>query len=375
MRTILFLVRKEFLQIFRNKGILPILLIMPVIQLLILAYAVDYEIKNLNLFVVDYDQSQSSRLLTQKLESSDYFRLVDYSFDQQSADRALDNNKADLVLTIPAHFERELLRDGHHEIQVIANAINGTKAGLGSSYINQVIRDWNVEVRNTLGVKFNASAEFFNGRVLSTHSYWFNPLLNYKTFMVPGILVLLVTMIGGFVASMNIVREKELGTVEQLNVSPLKKYQFILGKLIPLWLIGVFEFTIGLLVAYFFFSVPIVGSLWVVYLFTSLYLIMILGFGMTISTLTDTQQQAMFVAWFFLVVFIIMSGLFTPIENMPDWAQKITYINPIRYFIEVIRLVLLKGAGLVDIKNQILIISGYALLINSVAIWRYRKTV
>lgn len=375
MRTILFLVRKEFLQVFRNKGILPLLLLMPVIQLLILAYAVDYEIKNLKVYYVDYDQSSYSRLLKQKIEASEYFLLAGYGFSRQSADKAMDENKVDLIVTVPPDFEEKLLRENSERIQVIANAIDGTKAGLGSSYMSRVITELNLEIRGRINIQSDPTKITQPEIVETTFTNWFNPLLNYKTFMVPGILVLLVTMIGGFVASMNIVREKELGTVEQLNVTPLKKYQFILGKLIPLWIIGLMEFTIGLLVARFFFSVPFVGSIWLIYLFTALYLIMILGFGMAISTMTETQQQAMFVAWFFLVIFIIMSGLFTPIENMPDWAQKITLINPIRYFIEVIRMVMLKGAGISDISRQMITILIYAIAINALAVWRYRKTV
>ena len=373
MRTILFLVQKEFLQIFRNKGILPVIFILPVIQLMVLSFAVDFEIKNLKFYWIDQDQSTSSRLLRQKLEASSYFQLVGSSFSSADGDLQLSEGTADLVIHLPPGFEKQFLYQSRAPVQLIVNAIDGTKAGLAGFYASQVMQDWAGELRARYGFK-GLQPQIRMQRIDATYSFWFNPELDYKTFMVPGILVLLVTMIGVFVSSMNIVREKELGTIEQLNVSPIRKYQFIAGKLIPLWLIGLFEFSLGLFVARMVFHIPIEGSLFLLYAFTAIYLFMVLGLGMLISTLTDTQQQAMFVSWFFLVIFILMSGLFTPIENMPVWAQKITLANPIRYFIEVVRMLMLKGARLSDISGQFLTIFVYAWLINGLAIWRYRKT-
>lgn len=372
MRTILFLIRKEFLQIFRNKGILPILFVMPVIQLMVLSYAADFEIRNLKIYWIDKDQSAASKLLYQKLDASEYFILSGASFDSDAGAEAINRGKTDLVLEIPADFERQLIREQHTDIQLIINAIDGTKAGLGTYYVNRIVQDFNNELRSKYFTKVQVVPVEMK-RINVEYSYWFNPELNYKTFMVPGIMVMLVTMIGVFISSMNIVREKELGTIEQLNVTPIKKYQFILGKQFPLWIIGLFELTIGLLVGKVIFDVPLIGSLPALYAFAAVYIVMVLGLGFLISTLTDTQQQAMFISWFFLVIFLLMSGLFTAIENMPDWAQKITLINPVRYFIEVVRLVLLKGAGFADIAGHFLIISLYALIINALAIFNYRK--
>jgi len=191
--------------------------------------------------------------------------------------------------------------------------------------------------------------------------------------MVPGILVLLVTMIGIFLAGMNIVREKEIGTIEQINITPIKKYQFITGKLLPFWIIGQFELALGLTIGKLLFGIPILGNLAVIFLFSSVYLLVILGIGLLISTLNNTQQQAMFISWFFMVIFILMSGLFTPVESMPVWAQKLNIVNPVSYFIQVVRMVILKGSGLIDIWRQFLSISVYAVLILSFAVWRYRK--
>tara|TARA_Y100000310_G_scaffold337871_1_gene426057 strand:- start:1209 stop:2252 length:1044 start_codon:yes stop_codon:yes gene_type:complete len=345
---------------------------MPIIQLMVLSFAADFEIRNVKLYWIDKDQSTSSRLLHQKLEGSAYFIVNGTSFNSKDGEEAVNRGETDMVLEIPEGFERELVRDQNTDIQLLVNAIDGTKAGLGTYYLSRIIQDYNNELRQKFASKLNLSAVSLK-QIAVEYSYWFNPELNYKTFMVPGILVLLVTMIGVFISSMNIVRERELGTIEQLNVTPIKKYQFIIGKQLPLWLIGLFEFTLGLIVGKLVFNIPIEGSLPALYSFAALYIVMVLGIGFFISTMTETQQQAMFISWFFLVIFLLMSGLFTAIENMPDWAQKITLINPVRYFIEVVRLVLLKGAGFADITKQFAIVAIYALIINGLAIWNYRK--
>jgi ABC-2 type transport system permease protein len=181
-------------------------------------------------------------------------------------------------------------------------------------------------------------------------------------------------MVTLFLSGMNIVREKEIGTLEQINVTPIKKHQFIIGKLLPFWILGMSILTIGLFIAKLVFNTPMVGSLLLLYGFTSIYILLVLGIGLFISNFTDTQQQAMFIAWFFMVIFILMSGLFTPIESMPKWAQAITEFNPVKYFVEVMRMVMLKGSTFMDILPQFAKTLVYALIINSLAVWRYRKT-
>jgi ABC-2 type transport system permease protein len=193
--------------------------------------------------------------------------------------------------------------------------------------------------------------------------------------MVPGILVLLVTMITLFLSGMNIVREKEIGTLEQINVTPIKKYQFIIGKLFPFWLLGLLLLTIGLIIAKLLFNVPIVGNIFLLYAYTSIYILVVLGIGLFISNFTETQQQAMFIAWFFMVIFILMSGLFTPIESMPIWAQRITDFNPIKYFVEVMRMVMLKGADFSNIYPQVIKTLTYAVVMNTLAVLSYKKTI
>lgn len=191
--------------------------------------------------------------------------------------------------------------------------------------------------------------------------------------MLPGILVILITIIGMFLSALNLVREKEMGTTEQINVTPIKKYQFIIGKLLPFWIIALFELTLGLVIGYYFFDVPVLGNISTLLLFASIYLFAVLGVGLFISTIASTQQQLMFVSFFFMLTFILMSGIFTPVESMPAWAQKINIINPFSYFIRVIRMILLKGSGLIDISREIVSMSVYALITLSFSIWRYRK--
>ena len=376
MKIIYYLVRKELLQIFRNKGMLPIIFFLPVIQLVVLSNAADFEIKNLKLYLIDNDQSTVSRLLKSKLEGSQYFEITGYGFSSETGNTAMEKDLADLVIEIPRGFERRLMREDFDKIQFRINAIDGTKAGLASIYASEVIGDFNREIRQRYSLNGAIQTDQAPVNTINvTYSNWYNPDLNYKNFMVPGILVLLVTMIGAFLSSMNIVREKEIGTIEQINVTPIKKYQFIVGKLFPFWLLGLVELSIGFLIAWLVFKVPFVGNIWLIYGFAALYLMLILGMGLFISTMTETQQQAMFISWFFLVLFILMGGLFTAIENMPVWAQKITLLNPIRYFIEVVRMVMLKGSGLWDIRWHILVVLLYAIALNGLAVFRYRKTV
>ncbi|GAB4406055.1 MAG: ABC transporter permease [Bacteroidia bacterium] len=368
MRTLYFILYKEFRQIFRNKAMLPIIFVAPVLQLVLLAYAANFEVKNVKLYWVDHDQSSFSQRLRGKFEASPYFILGGATFSAGEADRAMARDLADLIIEIPAGFERDLLRENATAIHMPVNAIDVIKGGLGASYAGQVIADFRGEL-----VMEQGGGAAGVGQIELTYAKWFNPLMDYKTFMVPGILGLLVTMVGVFLSSMNIVREKEMGTIEQLNVTPIRKYQFIIGKLLPFWLLAMFDLCLGLVVARLLYNTPFLGSPGVLLGFASIYMLVILGLGLLISTITDAQQQAMFIAWFFMVIFIFLSGFFTAVENMPDWAQRLTYLDPARYFMEVVRMVMLKGAGWADIRQQTLAVLAFATVLNVLAVWNYRK--
>jgi ABC-2 type transport system permease protein len=277
------------------------------------------------------------------------------------------------MLEIPHGFERNLIREGSQQLNMSVDAINGTKSGIGSGYLTAVLADFNGTLDvNTKSAKPNTVVQ--SAIIDITYTNWFNPRKEYKYYMVPGILVLLLTMIGGFITALNIVREKEIGTIEQINVTPMKKWQFILGKLIPFWIVGMIVFTLGLIVMYIVYGIFPKGSFSVLYLFAAIYLVALLGFGLLISTFSNSQLQAMFVAFFFIMIFMLMSGFFTSVDSMPDWARQLSNLTPVTHFIAVVRLIVLKGSGFSDVKNEFLYLVGFALLLNSLAILNYRKT-
>ena len=373
MKTILFIIQKEFRQIFRNKAMLPIIFVLPLFQLLILSNAASFEIKNIKFSYIDNDHSVASRELISKFKASNYFNIINSFSSKKEADFQMQTDKIDVVLEIPNHFERDLIKENGTSLSVNINAIDGAAAGVENVYISQIINGFNQKIQTQL-YQYNDADYVRPINIVTIPSFWYNNTLNYKTFMVPGILVLLVTMLTLFLSSMNVVREKEIGTLEQINVTPIKKYEFIIGKLFPFWVLGLVILTVGLIIAKVVFNVPILGNIGLIYLFTAIYLLVILGIGLIISNHTDTQQQAIFIAWFFSVIFILMSGLFTPIESMPVWAQKITLLNPIRYFVEFIRMVLLKGSGISEVLPNLLIVSGFAVFVNGMAVWSYKKS-
>ncbi|MEJ7767386.1 MAG: ABC transporter permease [Chitinophagaceae bacterium] len=372
MRTLKFLLRKEFKQIFRNKALLPIIFLIPLIQLLVMPLAADYEVKNINISIIDNDRSTYSRRLISTITASGYFKLASYGNSFVNAFKQIEQDKSDIILEIPPGFEKNLVRENRQKVFIAVNAINGVKASLGGSYLGSILLNYNADVRlqwllpqatNTLPT------------IQLSSSNWFNPTLNYRLFMVPGILAILVTMIGAYMCALNIVKEKETGTIEQINVTPVKKHLFILGKLIPFWVIGVFVFTVGLFgVGRLIYGIVPQGNILLLYAFLAIFFIAVLGIGLLISTFSQTQQQAMSVAFFFMMIFILMSGLFTPVDSMPAWAKVIAHLNPVTHFIDVMRMVVLKGSGFHDIKYQFLGMTGFALFFNGLAILKYKKT-
>jgi len=372
MRTLFFLLQKEFKQIFRNKALLPMIFVAPIIQLLVMPLAADYEVKNINISIVDNDHSTYSQKLISKITASGYFKLADYGNSFSKAFKQIEQDKSDLILEIPHDFEKNLIKENNQKLFIAVNAINGSKASLGGSYLSSVIASFNSDIRLQW---YFPNSNNSSPIIEATSTNLFNPFLNYRFFMVPGILVTLVTMIGAYMCALNIVKEKEIGTIEQINVTPIKKHIFILGKLIPFWVIGVFVFSVGLfLVGRWVFGIVPRGSILLLYLFLSIFLIAVLGIGLLISTYSETQQQAMSVAFFFMMIFILMSGLFTSVDSMPNWAKFIANCSPVTYFIQVMRMVVLKGSGFADIKYQLLIMVGFASFFNGWAILNYKKT-
>jgi ABC-2 type transport system permease protein len=371
MRIIGYLLQKEFLQIFRNRAMLPILFVMPFLQLLVLAHAATFEVRNTRVHVIDEDGGPTAQRLVDRLTASGYFDVVARSGADALGNDALLRREAGLVVHIPPDFEARLTRTGRAPVQLVLNAEDAYGAGVVRSYalaiVNQVSRETMAERAMGSGRTGRPGGLDVRPRA------GYKTEMDYKAYMVPGILVLLVTLIGALLSSMNIAREKEIGTIEQLNVTPIKKYQFIIGKLLPFWIIALAELAFGLLLAKLLFDIPMRGSLLLVFIAGAVYLLVVLGLGLWVSTVTDTQQQSMLISWFILVVFILMSGLLTPIASMPDWGRALTRINPIAYFIEIMRAVLVKGAGWGDIQASVGILAAYAAAVLSLAVFQYRK--
>lgn len=370
MRALIILLEKEFRQVFRDPAILRMMFLMPAVQLLLMPLAADYEVKNVRICVVDYDHSSYSQKLVRKITATEYFTLVDYTDSYDKALNYVEHDEADIILQIPNSFEMDLIREDEVSMYMAINAINGVKANLGGAYLRSIIADFNKEVR----LEWLQLPRYHQQPSIEIASInWFNPLMNYRYFMVPGILVILVTMVGAFLSALNIVKEKEVGTIEQINVTPIRKYQFILGKLIPFWILGLVILTIGMLISWLVYSIVPVGSVFTIYVFAGVYLISILGLGLLVSTFANTQQQAMLLSFFLMMIFILLGGLYTSIDSMPSWAQVIAKINPVTYFIEVMRRVVLKGSSLYDIRYHLLMVLLFGVVFNSLAILNYHK--
>ena len=370
MKKIKYILQKEFIQIFRNKTMLPMIFGIPILQLVVLVHAATLEMKSIDMYVVDKDLSSLSHKMITKFDFSPFYNFSGVSFSIDEANEAIEKNQADLIIHIPYGFERDLIRENSTKVQLLIDGINGMAASLIYAYSSTVISDFNRNI--IVDLTQMPSIKDLNPIAVET-SYWYNPELNYKTYMLPGILVILVTVISMFLAAMNIVREKEIGTIEQLNVTPIGKIEFIVGKLVPFLIIALFELALGLFVGKIFFHIPIIGSLWLLFGFTIVYLLAVLGIGLFISTISSTQQQVMFICFFFMLVFILMSGIFTPTESMPIWAQRVNIINPFYYFMRVIRMILLKGSGFWDISYEFFSLLVYATIMLSLSVWRYRK--
>jgi len=380
LRPLRFLLRKEFLQIVRDRVLVGMIFIVPMVQLLVLANAATFEVKRARLFVVDQDRSTASRGVVDRLLASGRFAVAGASPSTARADTAMLNREADVLLIVPQDFERDLVRERSAPLQLVLDAEDGAAAAVTLSYARQILQSYSAELgaelRPTLAtVGAREESPPARGRpaieVRSRGRY--NPGMDYRDFMVPGILVVLVTIIGSLLTAMNIVREKEGGTLDQLNVTPISRGTFIAAKLIPLWTFAMIDLAIGLAFANFVLGVPVRGSLALVFLAAAVYLVVALGIGLWISTIAETQQQAMFVTFSLLMVYLLMSGLFTPISAMPRWAQWLTQVNPVAHFVQIMRAVLLKGAGLADVARPLAILAAGGAAVLTLAVRQYSK--
>lgn len=362
------LLRKEFLQITRDRLMLRQMFIVPVVQLLILSNAATFEVKTAATYVVDLDQTTMSRGLVDRLRASGRFAVTGASASMRAAEHELLARRAGMILGIPAGFERDVTRERVGHVQLVLNAEDGAAAAVTRSYATQIARRYAAELNASVR-PVARETPVLEVRVRP----WYNPELIYRNYMVPGILVQLVTVIGTLMTAMNIVREKEIGTLEQLQVTPLARGTFIAAKLVPLWIIALIELAIGLVIARLVFRVPMEGSVVLVFFAASIYLVAALGIGLWISTLAQTQQQAMFVTFFVLMIYLLMSGLFTPVRSMPAWAQWIAEFNPLKHFIIVMRAVMLKGATLADVRRELLVLATFGVVVLGLAVRQYGR--
>ncbi len=364
MRRILFLARAEVLHVVRDRATLAQVLIVPILQLLVLSNAATFEIRNTPTYVVDLDRTTASRGLVNRFAASGHFEISGASASIDLANDALLRGDVTMVVTIPRDFESSLVRTGAAPVELSLNAEKGSAAGIVQSYATSIVTEYSAGLSPP-----GAAPSRIDVRTRS----WYNPALNYRHYMVPGILVFLVTLIGTLLTAQNIAREKELGTLEQLNVTPISRGQFIAGKLLPFWTLGLLDLTIGLIVGKLAFGIPIRGSVVLLFGVAAVYLVVTLAIGLFISTLVDTQQQAMFVTFFVMMIYLLMSGLFTPIDSMAPWVQVVSLANPVRHFVTISRAVLVKGAGLADVARPLVTLVAFAVVALTLAIRQYSK--
>ncbi|MBR1548510.1 MAG: ABC transporter permease [Prevotella sp.] len=356
--TLRYLIQKEFLQIRRNSFMPKIILIFPVMVMCVMPWVMNQEVKNIVVVVVDNDRSAISQQFVHRIESSNYFIFGGQKASYAEALRDVEQSQADIIVEIPRGYSRHQSAGRKPQVLIAANAVNGTKGSIGASYLAQIVAS---HISTTLG----------NVGVTSLCLY--NKGQNYKVFMIPALMGILMMMLCGFLPALNIVGEKEKGTIEQINVTPVSKWSFILAKLIPYWMIGLLVLTVCLLLSWAVYGITCQGPLWLVYLLAVLLALFFSSFGLIVSNYSDTMQQAMLVMWFFVVCLMLLSGLFTPTRSMPDWAYMSTYVNPMHYFIDAIRTVFIRGGGLAAISHQLLALSIIGIFMGGWAVLSYKK--
>ncbi|MDR1407295.1 MAG: ABC transporter permease [Tannerella sp.] len=366
-----YLLEKEFKQFFRNRFLPKLVVVFPVMVMLVLPWVTTMDVKGIRITVTDRDRSALSERLADNIGASDYFRLERVTDSYADALRDVEYGTADVALEIPPFFEKELTVNGTAPVQIAINTVNGTRGLLGGSFLGQLLADFSrTQLRNGGGQ--TAGAGVPPGIEMITQ-YRYNPTLDYRIYMVPALMVILLIVLGGFLPALNIVSEKEQGTIEQINVTPVPRFLFIFAKLTPYWLMGIVVLSVSMALAGAVYGLWPSGSVACIYLVALLFILAISGFGLVISNYASTMQQALFVMFFFVMIFQLMSGLLTPIRSMPEWAQWLTALNPPRYFIHAMRLVYLKGGTFADLLTDCGALLGFAVFFNSWAVWSYRK--
>ena len=358
--TLKYLIQKEFTQIRRNAFLPKLIVVFPIMIMCVMPWVMNMEVKNIKVTVVDNDRSSLSQQLVHSIEASNYFIFKGQQPTYRAALQEVEKSRADVVVVIPQDYSRDMTLGKQPQVLIAANAVNGTKGAMGGAYLTQIVT-----------AHVNPDAATLQSRVSSLFLY--NKNLNFKLFMIPALFAIVMMLMTGFLPALNIVGEKEAGTIEQINVTPVSKWSFILAKLIPYWIIALFVITVCLLLAWAVYGITCVGPLALIYLLVLLLALFWSSFGLMISNYSDTMQQAIFVMWFFVVMMLLLSGLFTPTRSMPSWAYATTYVNPMSYFIEAVRTVFIRGGGLSSIWHQLLALLGIGSIMATWAVLSYKK--
>lgn len=366
MKALRYLLVKEYKQMFRNILLPVIFVFLPFVMMNVVPRIATQEVKNLNLAVIDCDRSTLSSRLMQKLPASGFFNLYSVCDNYEQASRLLFRGDVDFIVTIENGFERNLYRTGGADVMVTVNAVNGMKSGLGNSYIMQMVMQYAREISESSGRVAVAPVSI-------DPRYLFNPSIDYKPYMIPALMAMTLILLVGFLPALNVVGEKERGTIEQINVTPVGRIEFILSKMIPYWSVGVFIVAFSMLLAWKLHGVVPAGSIPLVFLFNILYIFTISSLGLTISNYSENMRQAAIVMFFFIVIFILTSGLISPIASMPDWAKELTRLNPIRYIITAMREIYLKGSTFIELLPQFIPLCVYGAVASLWAVISFKK--
>lgn len=366
--TLKYLIQKELLQIRRNSFLPKLIVVFPIMIMLVMPWVMNLEVKNIKVVVVDHDRSTLSGRLVHRIEASDYFIFCGMRPSYEAALTDIEESRTDVIVEIPRHYSRDAMTGNVPCTLIAANAVNGTSGSIGASYLANIVVQNLSELAASKGMSVSAS----NAVKVST-LYLYNNHLNYKVFMIPALMAILLMLLCGFLPALNIVGEKEAGTIEQINVTPVGKATFIFSKLIPYWGIAILVLTVCFVLAWLVYGITPVGNLGLIYLVAMLLALTASGFGLIISNYSDTLQQAMYVMFFFMVCMILLSGLFTPVRSMPDWAQNLTLINPLRHFIEAMRTVFVRGGTFDSITTQVAALTAFAIVMDVWAVISYKK--
>jgi len=365
MKTLFVLLDKEFRQFFRNPFMPRMVLLFPLMIMLFMPWVTTMDVRHINIAVVDQDHSTLSGRLIQKIGASEYFTLAEVSEHYQQSFMQFESGAVDVIVEVPAGFEESLLQNTPDKLRITSNGVNALKGNLGTQYTQQTILHTLTEWLSEQGQSFPKESITIENR--------YNPTLEYRYYMIPALMIMLLILLCGFLPGLNLVIEKEKGTIDQINVTPVNRFTFTLAKLIPYWLIGFLVLSLAMLLARWVYGLIPAGSLGAIYLAAACFILTMSGLGITIANGSSTMQQVMFVMFFFIMVFILMSGLVTPIASMPQWAQFITYFLPPRYFITIMQSVYLKGATIFELWPHYAALGGFVFAFNLLAAATYKK--